>query len=183
MELQLFDTAPAARYAYDARLIKPGKNVVWTVRVSDAYSYQRNGVIWSEGPTASSWWVTPDEHHEADTDIIFLVYRAGRRHALYAEGELYQADTDWRASFYRAESIREQGVYVTASADGQLTMHTGPLCEDTLDRDVPDWATHTDREGSELYWTAWDVADVLIGRVPMPDGMPRFCTRCMLEEG
>ena len=206
------------RKAYAPKPMDPGQAVTWTVRIDghyavpphyengdyrggtgwiDAVEYSRQGIIWSPGSSASTWWVIPDD---SPSDAV-LIRRAGKRDYRDTEGTFFEVPTVWHEMIRRAENVRSRGIFPVIERTEQsyrsdfrgfresvpehtVVWHTDPECPGAAGKQ----AFTSDRDGhARGYftpdyrpWDPFEVARVLMGLVTIGCSPTPFCATCIL---
>jgi hypothetical protein len=207
---------PPARREYRPKTMDPGQRITWTVTIpgrwerpgymeGDTYhgpagkwiepvTYAREGVIWSQATSASSWWVTPDD----DPASPVVVRRAGKSQHQHREGELFQSGecAGWRDGIRRAENVRRRGIFAVVDSEytsrswsgpgtvwKTLTWHADPDCPQAAGKPRDDGAGCAHGRSGPGYgdWDVHSMVDVLTGRVHLPSPPP-FCSHCVMLE-
>jgi hypothetical protein len=208
---------PPARREYWPKPMDPGQRITWTVTIPgrwerpgymdgdvyhgptgkwiEAVKYDREGTIWADGPSGSTWWVTPDD--EPVNPVV--VRRQGKKFSCeHREGELFETRewSSWRDGIRCAENVRCRGVFAVVHETLAKTSGWGwgerreeKIVRWHADPDCPEAAGKPRDDGTGLAygrtgpnygpWDTLTIADVLVGRVHLASEPP-FGKHCIM---
>src|SRR5262245_50002277 len=151
--------------------LAPGSPIAWEREIAPGEVETCTGVIWSDGPVASSYWVIPDD---APAHPV-AVKLPGKR--MQEPWQLAEYTAGWaRDAVRRADNVLARGIYAVIDRVDETwqwkrhVWHTDPQCPD---------ADGKERDSNPYpAYDVWSVVDILIGR-HQPASPPPFCGRCI----